>query len=389
MAHRESLDINVDFDAPIDRAGTGSYKWDKYAGRDVIPLWVADMDFRSPQPVTQALHDRVEHGVFGYGQAPEGLQAAVRHMLASRYGWEVSAEWLVWLPGLVSGLNVVCRAVGKRGDEVATFTPVYPPFLSAPALAERTLSSVPLIQRHSRWEIDFGALEAALSPRCRLLLFCSPHNPVGRSWSAEELTVLADVVRRHHLIVASDEIHADLVLDEDTDHLPLAKVAPDLSERLITLMAPSKTYNIPGLGCSFAVVPDPDLRAAMQRTMEGIVPHVNVLGYAATQAAYEHGEPWRQKLLAYLRGNRDLVQDSIAHMPGLEMGHVEATYLAWIDAGASGIREPARFFEERGVGLSDGTAFGAPGYVRLNFGCRRALLQQALERMAAALASRP
>ncbi len=375
----------MDFDAVVDRSGTGSFKWDKYQGRDVIPLWVADMDFHSPSAVVAALHERVDHGVFGYGQAPPGMDTAVRKMLLTRYGWHVPSEWLLWLPGLVSGLNVVCRAVGERGDEVVTFTPVYSPFLSAPGLAERALVTVPLVQAEGRWQMDLAAFEASLSPSSRLLLLCSPHNPVGRVWSEEELCALADIAGRHDLVIASDDIHAGLILDEDKRHLPLAMLVPEVAAQTITLMAPSKTYNIPGLGCSFAVVADPRLRAALCRVMDGVVPHVNVLGYVAAQAAYEHGESWRQALLAYLRGNRDVVESWVAGMPGLEMTHVEATYLAWIDARGAGVEDPARVFEEGGVGLSDGAAFGAPGYVRLNFGCRRALLEEALERMAATL----
>ncbi len=376
---------DLDFDAVVDRSGVGSFKWDRYQGRDVIPLWVADMDFRSPAAVIEALHRRVEHGVFGYGQAPPGLESAILTMLHTQYDWDVPVESIVWLPGLVSGLNVVCRAVGERGDEVVTFTPVYPPFRSAPILAERRLVEVPLVCASGRWEMDCAALEASLSPRSRLLLLCSPHNPVGRVWSGQELSALADIARRHHLVIASDEIHAGLVLDEDKPHLPLAVLEPDLDAGIITLTAPSKTFNVPGLGCSFAIVGDPALRAAVCRAMDGIVPHVNVLGYVAAQAAYEHGEPWRKALLAYLRCNRDLVESAVAGMAGLEMTHVEATYLAWIDARGAGIVDPACFFEEAGVGLSDGADFGAPGYVRLNFGCRRALLEEALQRMAAAL----
>jgi cysteine-S-conjugate beta-lyase len=378
-------DQEFDLDTVVERGGTSSYKWDRYQGRDVIPLWVADMDFRSPPAVVEALRERVAHGVFGYTHASEELYAAVRSSLLADYSWDVPSEWIVWLPGLVSGLNVLCRAVGDRGDEVVTFTPVYSPFLSAPVLAERRVVKVPLASRDGLWEMDLDALERSLTPQSRLLLLCSPHNPVGRVWSAEELDALADVVRRHHLVVGSDDIHAGLVLDQDKRHLPFATVAPDLAERTITLMAPSKTFNIAGLGCSFAVISDPSLRSSFCRAMEGIVPHVNVFGYVAAQAAYEHGGPWQQALLAYLRGNRDLLETEIATMPGLSVAHVEATYLAWIDARQTGVADPACFFEKAGVGLSDGAEFDGPGYVRLNFGCSRALLAKALARMQAAL----
>lgn len=370
-----------DFDTPIDRRGTASEKWDRYAGRDILPLWVADMDFRSPPAVIDALHQRVEQGVFGYTAPPTELVETVLAMLQREYGWPVSEEWLVWLPGLVCGLNVACRAVGESGDGVAAFTPVYPPFLTAPKLSGRELVSVPLSCPGDLWQMDLDALERAITPRTRLLLLCSPHNPVGRVWSREEQLALLGLAERHSLTVCSDEIHAGLVLDGDKRHVPFATLSAEAACRTITLHAPSKTYNIPGLGCSFAVIPDQGLRHSFRRAMAGIVPHVNLLGYTATLAAYRDGESWRQVLLEYLRQNRDLVIRAIAAMPGLKIWPVEATYLAWIDARGLGVADPAKFFEEAGVGLSDGVPFGAPGYVRLNFGCPRSLLKQALERM--------
>jgi len=282
-------DAAVDFDVIVDRRGTASFKWDRYEGRDVIPLWVADMDFASPPAVIAALHERVAHGVFGYTREPDGLTAAVQASLFADYAWRIEPEWLVWLPGLVSGLNVLCRAVGERGDAVATFTPAYPPFLTAPVLAERTVVKVPLVCDEDGWRVDLDALEQSLTPRTRLLLFCSPHNPVGRVWSEAELGGVAQIARERGLVIGSDDIHSGLVLDEDKRHIPIAALDADAAGRTITLMAPSKTFNIPGLGCSFAVIPDPMLREAFRRAMEGIVPHVNVLGYVAAQAAYEAG----------------------------------------------------------------------------------------------------
>jgi len=374
-----------DFDTIIDRRNTASEKWDKYLRRDIIPLWVADMDFRSPPAVIQALHERVEHGVFGYTHPPAELVEAVRAHLLADYGWAVEEEWIVWLPGLVCGLNVLCRAVGGAGDEVVTFTPIYPPFMSAPTLSDRGLVKVSLQLREGRWVADLEALERAITPRTKLLLLCSPHNPVGRAWSREELAQFAEVAERHNLVIGSDDIHAGLVLDEDKRHIPIATLSAETARRTITLLAPSKTYNIPGLGCSFAVIGDPALRRAFRKAMGRIVPHVNALGYTAALAAYRDGEEWRQALVVYLRGNRDLVAAEVNAMPGLNMAHVEATYLAWIDARATGVPDPVRFFEDAGVGLCDGADFGAPGFVRLNFGCSRSLLVEALGRMRRAL----
>lgn len=374
-----------DFDEVIDRRGTASEKWDKYKDRDIIPLWVADMDFRSPPAVIEALHERVSHGVFGYTRPPEGLAEAVMESLKREFDWPVKKEWITWLPGLVTGLNVTCRAVGGEGDDIITFTPVYPPFMSAPPLSGRNVIKVPLTCSGTRWGFDLDLLERSVTPRTRQLLLCSPHNPVGRVWTREELASLAQFAERRDLVVCSDEIHAGLVLEEGVRHVPLATLSPEVSRRTITLLAPSKTFNVPGLGCSFAVILDDTLRRAFRKAMGRIVPHVNLLGYTATEAAYRHGEEWRQELIRYLRGNRDLVAREVARMPGLTVFPVEATYLAWIDVRSTCIEDPVRFFEEAGVGLSGGADFGLSGYVRLNFGCRRELLAEALRRMRVAL----
>jgi cysteine-S-conjugate beta-lyase len=377
--------VRYDFDEIIDRRGTASEKWDRYRGRDIIPLWVADMDFRSPPAIIEALHERVSHGVFGYTAPPEGLNQAVIDALQSEFGWQVQKEWITWLPGLVTGLNICCRAVGAAGDEVISFTPVYPPFMSAPPLSGRNLVKVPLRLEGGLWGLDLEALERAVTPRTRLLLLCSPHNPVGRVWTEQELISLAGFARRHDLVICSDEIHAGLVLDEKLRHIPIATLSPETDRRTITLLAPSKTFNVPGLGCSLAVISDDTLRRAFRKGMGRIVPHVNLLGYTAAEAAYRHGEEWRQQLLEYLRGNRDLVAREVAQMPGFAVAHVEATYLSWIDLRESGIEDPVGFFEQAGVGLSGGADFGLPGFVRLNFGCPRPLLAEALRRMRAAL----
>jgi len=376
---------DFDFDTPVGRNNTSSEKWDKYQGRDIIPMWVADMDFRSPPAVIAALHERIEHGVFGYTHPPQGLVEAVINHLERDYDWQVQPEWLVWLPGLVCGLNVLSRAVGEAGDEVITFTPIYPPFMSAPTLSQRATVKVPLQLHNNRWVVDLGALERAITPRTKLLLLCNPHNPVGRAWTKDELQQLALVAERHDLVIGSDDIHAGLILDEGIRHLSIAALSPETARRTITLLAPSKTYNIPGMGCSFAVISDPALRCDFIKAAGRIVPHVNLLGYTAAEAAYRHGEKWRQALLSYLRGNRDLVEEAIGSIPGLATTHVEATYLAWIDTRTAGIDNPGRFFEEAGVGLSNGVDFDAPGFVRLNFGCARSLLKEALQRMERAL----
>ena len=379
MPHDISMDFG--FDTVIDRRGGDSLKWNKYAGSDVLPLWVADMDFAAPPAVVEALERRVAHGCFGYGKPWPTLMDAVLGYLQRRYGWQVFPEWLVWLPGLVTGINAACRAVDGG---VITATPVYPPFLSAPQYSGRALVKAPLRRSDGRWGWDFERMEAEITPPTRLLLLCHPHNPVGRAWSEGELAELVDFCRRHDLIVCSDEIHCDLVLDAERPHIPFAMLDADMAQHTITLMAPSKTYNVPGLGCSFAVIPDVSLRRRFTDVMRGIVPDANVLGLVATEAAFTECQAWHDALLDVLRRNRDRVQEVVARIPGLSMTPVEATYLAWIDARGLGLENPVRFFEENGVGLSDGADFGAPGWVRLNFGCPRETLEVALQRIVSA-----
>ena len=369
------------FDTPIERRGTDSIKWGKYAGRDILPLWVADMDFAAPQAVLAALHRRVEEGVFGYGHPWPELEESVLTHLGSEYGWAVEREWIVWLPGLVSGLNIACRAID--GD-VLTATPVYPPFLSAPHFSGRVLNRVDLAQAAGRWQWDMAAMAAASTPATRLFLLCHPHNPVGRCWQRDELQALADFAEQRDLIVCSDEIHCGLILDADKRHIPFASLSPTAAKRSITLLAPSKTFNIPGLGCALAVIPDAALRRRFLRAMDGIVPHVNVLGLAACEAAYRDCTDWHRELLAYLADNRDRVAATVAACRGVAMTPVEATYLAWIDVRNLGLANPAAHFEAHGLGLSDGSDFGAPGWLRLNFGCPRTTLDEALRRFNAA-----
>jgi len=370
-----------DFTTIIDRRGSDSIKWGRYTDRDILPLWVADMDFAAPPPVIAALQERLAHPVFGYGHPWPSLTESVLAHLESEYRWRIEAEWIVWLPGLVSGLNVACRAVD---GEVLTATPIYPPFLSAPRFSGRTLRSVDLACRDGRWQWDMDALQATTNTATQLFLLCHPHNPVGRCWRRDELLELADYADRNDLIVCSDEIHCGLILDPGREHIPFASLSPAAARRSITLMAPSKTFNIPGLGCAFAVIPDAALRRRFLRAMDGIVPHVNVLGLAACEAAYRDCGDWHRELIGVLSANRDRVEAAVARLPGIRMTHIEATYLAWIDARELGLEHPHAHFEAHGIGLSDGGDFGAPGWLRLNFGCPAATLDEALRRFAAA-----
>jgi len=376
---------SANFDRPIDRSNTHSTKWDRYGKDDVLPMWIADTDFASPPAIAEALKQRIEHGVFGYTREPEQLQQLVRERLQRLYDWQVEAESLVWLPGLVCGLNLACRAVGENGSTVMAPKPVYPPFLSAPKLSQRELITVPLCEHENRWIIDFVELEASITPETKILLFCNPHNPGGTVYRRRELEILAEIVIRHDLVICSDEIHCDLILEEGLEHIPVASLSDEIAARTITLMAPSKTYNIAGLGCSFAVIEDPQLRRRFKEVRRGIVPDVNLLGFTAAIAAYQDGDSWNQKQLDYLRQNRDLLTQEINKIPGLKLRPVEATYLAWIDVSGAKLENPARFFEEAGVGMSPGRDFGDDRFMRLNFGCTRQTLEEAIRRIRQAI----
>lgn len=373
------------FDTPVNRRATSSMKWEKYGERDIIPLWVADTDFQAPQPVIEALQQRVAHGVFGYTNTPTELNRCVIERMQQRYHWQIDAADLIWLPGLVCGLNLACRSIGEVGDTVLSPKPVYPPFISAPQLSGRQVQSIPMQQCDGRLVLDFAALEQAITPATKLLLFCNPHNPGGTVYRSEELETLAEIAVRHDLYICSDEIHCDLILESGVQHIPLASLNDDIAQRTITLMAPSKTFNIAGLGCSFAIIQNPTLRRQFRQVRRGIVPDVNLLGYTAALAAFEAGDEWNRHQLNYLRENRDYLAGEINRIPGLSLQAGEATYLAWIDISSAKLDNPAHFFEQAGVGLSPGRDFGDENFMRLNFGCTWETLEEAVRRIRCAL----
>ena len=387
--------MHCNFDQTIDRRHSDSIKWCRY-DEDVLPLWVADMDFTAPEPVIRALQERVAHGVFGYGQAPEDLAEVIQERMARLYGWHVEIEDIFFTPGVVCGFNRACHAVGALGDEVLVESPVYPPMLAAPENTGRVLKVVPLAEGTERYEQDLDAFEGAITERTSLFLLCNPHNPVGRVFDTAELERLAEICLRHDVVICSDEIHCDFIF-QGHRHVPIASLDPEVAARTISLFAPSKTFNIPGLSCSVGVVQDPDLRAQFLQTDQGLVPHVNVLGFAAALAAYRDSQPWLDELLVYLEANRDYVVDAVTErLPGIRCYRPEGTFLAWLDCRNADIpgREagipgnPAQFFVEQArVALNDGARFGpgGEGFVRLNFGCPRATLTEGLERMQAAL----
>ena len=333
-----------DFDKSIDRSHTDSYKWGRYRGRDVNPHWVADMDFMAPPAVIESLQERVAHGVYGYADPSPEHVAVIQEYLKRNYDWSIDAKSIVWLPGLVCGFNASSRALSATGDKIISMTPIYPPFLAAPRNGEQELLKVEMLNTAGGWEIDFDAFEAACKAGATSFLLCNPHNPVGRMYTRSELERLVEICLRYDVKISSDEIHCDLILDQDRQHIPTATICPEIAQQCITFMAPSKTYNLPGLACCFAIIENPKLRSAFKRAKAGIMPDPNILGLHAALIAYRDCEDWRQELLAYLAGNRDLIEETVKSWPGVKTHHVEATYLSWLDVRGLNLDDPQKAF---------------------------------------------
>lgn len=393
------------FDVPVSRENTCSVKFDArqavFGRDDVIPVWVADMDFAAPEAVTRALQERAAHPVYGYTLFPESLYQSMIEWFAERHGWRIEREWILMAPGVVPSLNAACMAYAKPGEGVIIQPPVYPPFFSSVRHSGRTVIENPLVPDHKqagRYRMDLEHLEAcAARPDARILLLCSPHNPVGRIWSEEELRAVLDIARRHDLVVISDEIHCDLTFKDKPRHTVLANLAgPD--DALVTAVAPSKSFNMPGLGLSALVIADTTRRKAMKTVFESMhLPQCNPFSIAGFEAGYRHGGPWLGELMEYLQGNRDYVVKAVAErLPGIGVSAPEGTYLMWLDCRelcrAMGLDDVGlkRFFvRDAGVGMNPGVSFGeqGSGFMRLNIGCPRAVLEAVIDRIETALAN--
>lgn len=379
-----------DFDQLTDRRGTWSARWDRYPG-DVIPLWVADTDFRAPPVVLEAMRERLEHGVLGYTAQPAVLREAICERMQRLYRWRIEPGWIVFLPGVVPGLHLAARHLLPPAGHALLPVPLYHHFRLALERAARPFTEVPLQLQGGRWVFDEDRLAASVRPDTGLLFLCNPQNPGGTIFTRAELERLAAFAARHDLAICSDEIHCDLLLDRGKPHVPIASLAPEVSRRTVTLASPNKAFNFPGAGCAWAVIEDPELRRAFMTDDHATIHDPSLFGYVAALAAFRGGDDWLAAQLDYLAGNRDLVEREVASIPGLAMAHTEATYLAWIDCAGLGAKDPQQLFLQSGVALSPGAQFGAPQFARLNFGTQRARLAEALARMrnAATSASRP
>ena len=346
-------------------------------------MWVADTEFRCAAPILDAIQRRTAHGVFGYTHPNHYRPAndAIKRWLSDKHDWPIKPEWIVWMPGVVPAFNLVCQAYCQPGDKVLIQTPNYPPLLAAPALNGLQRVDIATLEVERRYTLDFAQLERAASdPKCKLFILCNPMNPVGSVLTDSELATIAQICQRHDVLLCSDEIHCDLVLDENAQHIPAGR-QDALTDNSITLMAASKTFNIAGLGAAFAIIPNVELRRRFNAAAQGIMPWVHILGLVATEAAFTQCDDWYQDLLAYLRTNRDNLVAQINRIDGLRLLPPQATFLAWIDGSGLGVDSPQRYFEALGVGPSPGADFGDKHFVRINFGCPQAHLQEAIKRL--------
>lgn len=387
--------MTYNFDELIDRRHTGSVKWDgmknAFGRDDLTAMWVADMDFRTPPFVMDALRQRLEHEVLGYAMPCEGWDTTICHWLQKRHQWEVRPDWLTFVPGIVRGQAFALLCFTNPGDRVLVMTPVYHPFFLVTERLKREAVRSPLDLRDGHYHIDFDRLRHDLQG-CKALVLCNPHNPGGRVWTVDELRRIAELCQESGTLVISDEIHADLTLPPYKHH-PFATVSPAAASNSVTFMAPSKTFNMPGVQSSFAIVPDDTLRARFQQFMEaGEFCEGHLFAYIGCKAAFEHGEEWLNQLLAYIQGNIDFTESYLRqHIPAIGMIRPQASFLVFLDCRQLGLEqeELERLFADKArLALNTGTTFGEPGrgFMRLNVGCPRAALKQALDQLAEAVA---
>ena len=389
--------VTFDFDREIPRAGTASVKYDGaasyYGSADAIPMWIADMDFAVPEEIMHALMDRAAHPVYGYTHYPDSMYEALMTWMKKRHSWEIDRDWIMMCPGVVTALHATVLAITQPDESVIVQSPVYASFFSSITVTGRRLVLNPLSLEKGRYAIDFDHLEQLAVDGARLLLFCSPHNPVGRVWTLDELKQIMGIARRHGLVILADEVHADLVYPGIT-HTTLATLATN-GDSIITAVAPSKTFNIPGLGLSALIVPKPEHRLALRNVFDKLhLQACNPFSVIAFEVAYRNGESWLDSLLTYLKVTRDFVRDYLKdHLPAIRLIEPEGTFLLWLDCRSLGMddAELKHFFvNDAGVGLSPGTIFGADGsrFVRMNIGIPRRIVATALERIKCALEAR-
>lgn len=371
-----------------NREFTKSRKWLDVPNPDVIGMGLADMDFQTAPSVIEAIKLRIEHGIFGYDQLPDFLIETILNRLATLYDWEIEPEWILLTSGIIPSLYTANRTIGKPHDDVITLTPTYGEIMNSVLKADQNIVKVGMIQESNHWVIDFDTLEKSITPNTKVLNFCNPHNPIGRVYKREELLRIIEICNKYNIAISSDEVYADLILDENKRHIPIASLDQQIAQNSITHLSASKTFNLSGLRFSYTVIPNQQLRDKFIQNNSRILPGVNFIGAIATLSAYQYGEEWRKELIDYLRVNRDLIYSYINNIPGLSVSKVEGTFLAWIDIRSLKLNNPVEFFAIHAkVLMLDGNEFSAPGYIRLNFGCETHKLEKALIGITQAISS--
>ena len=377
------------FDHIIERKQTNSTKWLKFSDPDVIPMWIADMDFTCPEEITEAMHERIQQGVFGYTDSYHNLTETFVSKIKENSGWDIKKDWIVWIPGGVVGLNVACKTALAPGELVMIPSPIYAPFTEAPENMERGFVKTNLKDVNGRLELDFDSIRSLLTDDTKMFSFCNPHNPGGTVFRTNEIEELSSICKEKNIIVCSDEIHSDLVLEDDLEHISFANFNDFNQENSITIMGPCKTYNLAGFPIAAAIIPNQELRSDFQRNTKGIVSHIDSMAFVAAEAAYSKADIWHSNLLKYLRINKLMLLDGINEIEGLSLKGPEAGFLGWIDCRESGLENPSKFFiEQAKVGVYDGAWFGDENYVRINFGCPKSVLEEALSRIKKAFSQR-
>lgn len=387
--------MNCDFNEIIDRRQTGCVKWDfnqRIFGReDILPLWVADMDFKAPQAVVDALVNRAKHGIYGYSDGMDGYYEGLIAWMEKRHDWLIERDWITFSPGIVPALNELVRSLTKPGDKILLQSPVYPPFFQAIRNHGREVVNSQLCLANGRYTMDFADLEEKLASGVKMMILCNPHNPVGRVWERDELEHLGQLCLAHDVLVISDEIHGDLIY-EGYRHIPFSSLSPDLAQQSIVCTAPSKTFNLAGLQTSNLIIPNAKYRKVYRASLELTgIHHPNVFGITALEAAYRHGWDWLNQLMNYLKGNLEFLMSFLAQeLPQIEAVQPEGTYLVWLDFRNLGMesKDLQEFLVHKaGVGLNAGYLFGpgGEGFARINIACSLAVLEEGLRRIKAAV----
>ena len=391
------ITLKYNFDQVVNRKGSNSVKWDNlkevYGTEDILPMWIADMDFKAPDEVIEALQVKLDHGVFGYNVKSDSLYNSIINWVKNRYNWNIKKEWISFTPGVVTALNIAVKEFAKEGEKIVIQPPVYPPFFRVLENNNVEANLNPLIHRGDKFVMDYDSLEKSIDDKTKAIILCNPHNPVGRVWTKEELSKLGEICLKKNIIIISDEIHGDLTY-KDYKTTPMASVSNEIAQNTITFMAPSKTFNIAGLATSIAIIPNEKIREVFERGVEKLeIGKVTTFGSTALEAAYTNGGPWLEAVMEYIEDNADYAIEYInKNIPEIKVKKPEGTYLLWLDFKALN-----KTYEEihnalvnvGKVALNDGFTYGdeGNGFFRINIACARSILEEGLERVNKAVQS--